>query len=714
MTPPLKKLPLILILLAVTAALPPVRAQQPGNWLDPSWNHRLHVKAPGKGSGYYHVRVLTGPRARPDGRDFRMADPAGRPIPLRVVHSTDTGEHLLMFPRSEEAEKDQGNIYMLYFGNLRASRYQTFTPKAGLTLRTRPLPEGADVSSWENARRALEKSETVYGMAFHGRVFDGYNPFGPQRDYISIYNGIFRCPEPGTYRFAVMSEDASFLFIDGEKVAEWTGRGHNINRGRHGQHGGEVDLSAGPHRLRYVAFAFGRPRRCGVAWSKPGEEKKKIRGSDAEAYPYRIMGGGVFGHVPAAQVLRCENRTKRVCADFTARPAQYLESGDARMVAVRFRSHSYVRGSTVESFRWDFGDGQTSTQPNPAHVYLAPGTYEVALTVKAAYGVSDTFKTGVKVEPVWNDLDFRRPKKQRFWQWTSDYEVENAPTAHLLAFQDFLRDVEQRKKLAEVCIELDKRRKELTPVQTHEVAMDLGKHYLRAGGDWQMAEKYFRLAHQSAPEDDLQRRFNARFQLADVYFYYADQPEKAQRAYRSLRHEFPATDPVQRRVALIRLGDIERNQGNLKEAHELYRQAQNDPEYGPQQPLSILEGRYVHDVRAFLNEGKAQRALDELQDWLWKCPTQRLEGLPFILRLKANLQLENYQEVTKQADIYLGFAKDPDYIPQAHLLAGEAYLELGFNEKARKHWQTVVEEWKESPAAQHAANNLRRLKQMGG
>jgi len=32
-------------------------------------------------------------------------------------------------------------------------------------------------------------------------------------------------------------------------------------------------------------------------------------------------------------------------------------------------------------FHWDFGDGNTSTQPNPAHTFLNPGTYTVLLTV---------------------------------------------------------------------------------------------------------------------------------------------------------------------------------------------------------------------------------------------------------------------------------------------------------------------------------------------
>ena len=34
-----------------------------------------------------------------------------------------------------------------------------------------------------------------------------------------------------------------------------------------------------------------------------------------------------------------------------------------------------------ESWDWDFGDGSTSTQPNPVHAYTTPGAYHVKLTV---------------------------------------------------------------------------------------------------------------------------------------------------------------------------------------------------------------------------------------------------------------------------------------------------------------------------------------------
>ena len=51
-------------------------------------------------------------------------------------------------------------------------------------------------------------------------------------------------------------------------------------------------------------------------------------------------------------------------------------------------------GGIPLTYLWTFGDGQTSTQPNPAHVYASPGVYTVSLTVTDALGSNTETKTG--------------------------------------------------------------------------------------------------------------------------------------------------------------------------------------------------------------------------------------------------------------------------------------------------------------------------------
>jgi len=44
---------------------------------------------------------------------------------------------------------------------------------------------------------------------------------------------------------------------------------------------------------------------------------------------------------------------------------------------------------TVDSWNWDFGDGSSSTEQNPTHIYNDYRTYTVSLTVTGS-GISDT------------------------------------------------------------------------------------------------------------------------------------------------------------------------------------------------------------------------------------------------------------------------------------------------------------------------------------
>jgi PKD repeat protein len=43
---------------------------------------------------------------------------------------------------------------------------------------------------------------------------------------------------------------------------------------------------------------------------------------------------------------------------------------------------------------WDFGDGATSTEANPAHAYTTPGNYDVSLTVSSGGGTDTEFRAG--------------------------------------------------------------------------------------------------------------------------------------------------------------------------------------------------------------------------------------------------------------------------------------------------------------------------------
>ncbi len=83
-------------------------------------------------------------------------------------------------------------------------------------------------------------------------------------------------------------------------------------------------------------------------------------------------------------------------ASFNATPGE----GYAPLT-VLFADTSSRGTSVITNWAWDFGDGTSSAEVNPRHVYADPGTYAAALTVTTAVG-SDTASTviDVSVRPV--------------------------------------------------------------------------------------------------------------------------------------------------------------------------------------------------------------------------------------------------------------------------------------------------------------------------
>jgi len=736
-------------------------AQEGPPWWNRAWRYRKLVTVPTKGTRSFQFWLHAGDRALPDGHDVRVISPDGKPMPASVVYSTPHGAHLVTFddttpppelPKGEDGKPVKGaklprekpGFFAVYYGNRQAPGGRLPELKRGLVLETRAFPEDTKVDSWKAASETLARADTVYGVSYWGRVFDAYNPFGPQKNYISVYHGYFNVKTGGAHKFAALSEDASFLLIDDRLVCQLPGRNHGLNTRAYGRrdkkYGAAVTLGAGRHKIKFVTFSFGGPKRALVMWFPAGGKMRTVNEdpSDPESPTYEIeawsvLPGGVFQPVARPNVRQTQSGTSMACADFGAQPLNYLEAGGAKMVTMKFSSLSTVNRGLIRSWKWDFGDGQThtttKTETDIVHLYLVPEPHEVSLTITSTAGGSDTFKMTVDVKPIESDLDFQRPKKDKFWKLTENMVVEKLPTSHLFAFVQFAKDRQSfefyedpkiRARIFDVCSALDKRRDDLKNDELYDVAIALGRYYLDPLNQWKTAEQYFKLALEQCKENDSERLFNARFHLADMYFYYADDLYKARKGFETLREDFPATDPVRRRVAFIRLGDIKRSEGKIEDARQIYEEAEMDPAYRPKEPRAVVEGRYMHEVETFLKarpdelekgEDKGKRALKALDEWTWTFPTKRLDGRPMVLRLQANMMINNYEEVRKQGEIYLSFAKDPDFVPQVHVLVGEACYELGRKDDARTHWGAVLKDWKESPYLKDAENGLYRLNQ---
>lgn len=100
-----------------------------------------------------------------------------------------------------------------------------------------------------------------------------------------------------------------------------------------------------------------------------------------------------------------------LCVDtMTVTQAVYVNSGPTAVFAVsdteacepatiQFTDQS-IADTTISSWFWDFGDGSTSTQPNPSHTFSSAGTYEVKLIVTNIVGCPDSTTRTILVHPI--------------------------------------------------------------------------------------------------------------------------------------------------------------------------------------------------------------------------------------------------------------------------------------------------------------------------
>jgi PKD repeat protein len=129
----------------------------------------------------------------------------------------------------------------------------------------------------------------------------------------------------------------------------------------------------------------------------------------AEAHMF--LGDKVGLQTGAARVVVASGPGPSATFSATAKPANpgnpgnpYNRSPDADYnwhcegLSCQFTNASSDRDGAVIRWQWSFGDGGTSEQAEPLHLYPAPGTYEVTLIVTDNDGATDASTAHVDVD----------------------------------------------------------------------------------------------------------------------------------------------------------------------------------------------------------------------------------------------------------------------------------------------------------------------------
>jgi len=85
------------------------------------------------------------------------------------------------------------------------------------------------------------------------------------------------------------------------------------------------------------------------------------------------------------------NSSSSISVQFTFSP---FEAAQFSMITF---TPTIMGGVSPYTYHWDFGDGRSSSRPNPTHVYALPGSYQVTLTVTDQNGVIGSRTTMIRV-----------------------------------------------------------------------------------------------------------------------------------------------------------------------------------------------------------------------------------------------------------------------------------------------------------------------------
>jgi len=117
------------------------------------------------------------------------------------------------------------------------------------------------------------------------------------------------------------------------------------------------------------------------AWVKIAEQLE-----NEELYSLATFNSKLYtGTYTTGLLFECEPPVTPPIANFSGNPTE----GTAPLT-VQFTDLST---NTPTSWSWDFGDGQTSEEQNPEHIYTEAGTYTVSLTATNEGGSDDEVKT---------------------------------------------------------------------------------------------------------------------------------------------------------------------------------------------------------------------------------------------------------------------------------------------------------------------------------
>lgn len=688
--------PVVALAASLSAILSASARADQAPWFDAAWTVRRVVDAAAKPAGQAGDEVAvatfyTGGMARPGAADVRVAVQGRRLVKHRVLQAGPGDLVRVAFEVLPSLDR-----YYVYYGNPKAAADEALEIKRGVLLEVRSWQGGPQPDKLDQVQEAWRKARPVAADVVPNISF-GHNPLADSnRTAMLHFVGWFVPTAPGTYSFATNSHGGSWLAIDGQLVVDWPGT-HGPTRQAHRTK--DVDLKPGLHRIDYWNISHGGATVAVAAVKRPDDKR------------YVPLPAEVFLPVVRAKLVEVDLRGETLVADFFPEHAGETWWPDQYAVRLHFRNLS--RGVSERyggAFQWDFGDGQTSAEAEPTHVYLLPGNYKVAL--QAGRGsASNTFQTTVHVDRDWSRQTAEKidPAVQ-YAREVARYDLAKLGEANLALAVSLFEHEGLREPLIAAATEMAFARKGLDDKEVLRVGLLLGET-LRAEKKYDEAVRAYERLEKRLGRCD--RQAIAAIQIGETLLGDRYQYDAAERAYQRVLKEYgDAGVAWELRRVHIGLGDIWRHRGNGDKAREAYQQADAvKMDAQPPNVAAVRVGTLARYVEEYTRERDWEWAGKFLDDWAWEFPLAKLDGHWSLLRANMLVAMGRTDDALREVLDLVAANPHSPYAVRLLIVSAECYVTKGDREKARLMLQTAVEDY---PEDAHRDEARRRLQALGG
>jgi predicted negative regulator of RcsB-dependent stress response len=607
---------------------------------------------------------------------FGVFTAAGKPVAFQIYWSANGEPVGVRFDTSGGAT----SYYICFATNLPPAP-GIWKPEAGLLVETRACAE-QPVNTFPQVSQLLEAAGPPQGRDYMANIFLGMNPFGPSSFYIASFSGWFNAPMDGSYRFATVSTDASWLQIDGQTVVEWLGK-HGYQGGRRGEHAGDIQLRAGRHRLDYAQIQFDGEAAAEAAWQPPG------------AGHFETIPASAFVPVATFRAASLESATEPGPLYFEWRTAAQCALGDTMALRVRFH---VVDNSQRRNYRWRFDDGADATGMNPEHYFPQPGLRQVTLEAWERGLCVATNIVRIRVAPDWLQRDWWR--NDIFNAAKIDFlqrDLSRTPARDLEAIIDLADRADDRELLTRAGEAMVRRADEFKTAADGVAFYKLGIGFEHQGdaGD-ALAEKSFRLA--LAPERDSSPIADkVKLRLSGLLIHWSGQFDEAEKLLAGISGNNPAGD--EKRLRQLLQGDLLLARGKIEAARKQYLAVggQPDKKNAGTATAARLEGASI-----LIEHGQFDDAQDALDRLAVEIPAERMSLDTGLLQIQLELQHKEFQRAFTACRLLSPVAENDPRLSEILYATVESGLDLGKTGEARLALAQLLKDFPYSEAAAKA------------